>query len=570
MAEITTRTGAWGRMRSALFWSDSRTLDTRSGVLGLEASWDGLSRALFLAVTLLVLITFTDYGITWDEDVHNYYGILVLNYYASGFTDLRATHWQDLFNYGGAFDMLAAIVNHVSPFDTYETRHLLNGLVGVLGLVGVWKLGRALGGPRVGFLAALFLALTPNYYGQMFNNPKDVPFAAGMVWGVYYLVRLAAELPRPRWSTLAKLGLAIGMALAIRVGGLLLVGYLGLLLAASGIWRALAARRVGILFGDGLRSLFQVLLPVSVLAYGVMLVFWPFAQLDPINNPLRALANFSHQDFPWKTLFDGEYVPATDLPWAYLPVHVALALPELVLVLLATAPIAAVLWIRKRGAERATALSYAVVGFAVAFPIAYAIAIKAVLFDGMRHFIFVLPPIAALAAVVMDRALDWLSGLSVRRWVYGALGCYAALHLGIMASLHPDEYVYYNAFIGGVGGADGLFKTDYWANSYAEAVGGLEDHLRAEFGSDYMDHDFKVAVCGPPISASFYFPPNFVFTRDRSRADFFIAFTKDDCEKALPGREIYRVERMGVLLSIVLDHRAYLESASAQAAAIVK
>ena len=557
-------------MKSAPFWSDSRTLDARSGLFGIEASWDGLAYALFLAVTILVLITFTDYGITWDEDVHNWYGILVLNYYTSAFTDLRATHWQDLFNYGGAFDMMAAIVNHVSPFDTYETRHLLNGLVGVLGLVGVWRLGRALGGPRVGFLAAVFLALTPNYYGQMFNNPKDVPFAAGMVWALYYLVRLAPELPRPRWPTLTKLGLAIGMALGIRVGGLLLVGYLGLLLALSGFWRALAERRAAVLVTDGLRSLFLVFLPVGLLAYAVMLVFWPFAQLDPLNNPLQALANFSHQVFPWKTLFDGEYVPASDLPWAYLPVHVVLALPELVLVLLAITPVAAIVAIRKSGAERATALAYAIVGCAVVFPIAYAIAIKAVLFDGMRHFIFVLPPIAALAAVMMDRALDWLQRLSVRPWAYGALGLYAALHIGIMVRLHPDEYVYYNGFIGGVEGADGLFKTDYWANSYAEAVDGLEDYLRAEFGKDYMDHDFRVAVCGPPISAAFYFPSNFVFTRDRSRADFFIAFTKDDCQKALPGREIYRVERMGVLLSIVLDHRSYLATASAEAPHSVK
>jgi len=521
-------------------------------------------------VTILVLITFTDYGITWDEDVHNYYGILVLNYYLSGFTDLRSTHWQDLFNYGGAFDMLAAALNTVSPFDTYETRHLLNGLVGILGLVGVWRLGRTLGGPRAGFLAALLLALTPNYYGQMFNNPKDVPFAAGMVWGVYYLVGLARELPRPRGSLLLKFGLAMGLALGIRVGGLLLLSYLGLLLGLSGVWRAFTERRAAILVSDGARSLFVVLLPIAAIAYAVMLVFWPFAQLDPIHNPLQALANFSHQVFPWKTLFAGEYVPATDLPWAYLPVHVALALPELVLILLASAPVFAVVAIRKSGVDRATVLGYAVVGFAVVFPIAYAIAIKAVLFDGMRHFIFVLPPIAALAAVMMDRALDWVQRLSFRRWAYAALGLYAAAHVGIMAMLHPDEYVYYNAFIGGVEGADGLFKTDYWANSYAEAVGGLEDYLHAEFGSDYMDHDFKVAVCGPPISAAFYFPPNFVFTKERSRADFFIAFTKDDCQKALPGREVYRVERMGVLLSIVLDHRSYLATASAQAPATVK
>ena len=218
----------------------------------LDLSWDGLARALLIAATVTVIATFADYGITWDEDVHNWYGILVLHYYQSGFTDLRATNWLDLFNYGGAFDMTAALLNYVSPFDTYETRHLLNGLVGVLGLVGVWRLGRALGGPRVGFLAALFLVLTPNYYGQMFNNPKDVPFAVGMVWALNFIVRIIPELPRPSWSTIGKLGLAAGLALGIRVGGLLLLGYLGLALGLSALWRALDARSARLLFADGL------------------------------------------------------------------------------------------------------------------------------------------------------------------------------------------------------------------------------------------------------------------------------------------------------------------------------
>jgi len=538
----------------------------RASRFGIDASWDGLSRALFIVVTLLVIATFTDYGITWDEDVHKWYGTLVLNYYLSGFTDLRATEWLDLFNYGGAFDATAALLNHVSPFDTYETRHLLNGLVGVLGLVGVWRLGRALAGPRAGFLAALFLALTPNYYGQMFNNPKDVPFAAGMAWSLYYLVRLASELPKPRWSLLAKLGVAVGMTLGIRVGGLLALGYLGLLLGLSECWRALEARSVRLLVVDFLLSLARTWVPVTLIAYAVMLVFWPYAQLDPLRNPLRALANFSHEIFPFNTLFDGRYVPASDLPWAYLPVHVVLALPELVLVLLAAAvPMALVLaWRRRWQLERVATLGYVIVGFAILFPIAYAIAIKAVLFDGMRHFIFVLPAIASIAAAAMDCTLSWLKRFPYRRWVYGCLALYGMGHVAIMGMLHPDEYVYYNAFIGGVAGADGLFKTDYWANSYAEAVMGLEDHLRGEYGADYMDHEFTVAVCGPPISAGFYFPSNFVFVSDRNRADFFIAFTKDDCHKALPGREVYRVERMGVLLSIVLDRRAYVSASAGQ------
>ena len=115
--------------------------------------------------------------------------------------------------------------------------------------------------------------------------------------------------------------------------------------------------------------------------------------------------------------------------------------------------------------------------------------------------------------------------------------------------------------------AQGLFKLDYWANSYAEDVAALENYLRAEYGDDFMDHDFTVFVCGPPESAAYYFPPNFVFTPDRANAQFVIAFTKDACNESVAGRTIYRVTRLGTLLSVVIDRRAALAH-GAHAAAV--
>ena len=537
-----------------------------------DAFWDRLAFSIVILSAVLVLLTFRDYGVTWDEDVHNWYGNFVLDYYLSFFADRTALHWQDLYNYGAIFDTIAAALNRISPIGVYETRHLLNGLVGVLGLIGCWKLGRCVAGPRAGFIAALFLVLTPNYYGQMFNNPKDIPFAVGMVWAIYYMVRIVPALPQPAVQLVTKLGVAIGISMGVRIGGLLLLLYLGLLLAADGAWRAVAARRAMQLARNAWASFSRILAPTVLVAYPVMLVFWPWAQTDPIDNPLRALAFFSHQTFPFYTLFDGRFVPAADLPWTYLPGYIVIALPELILVLLLGAPIVTAVAVIRRGlrVRREAALTGLVLGTAVVFPVAYAIAIKAVLFDGMRHFLFVLPPIAVVAAVVADKGLSWLDGFPYRRPVWTLLALYGFAHVAIMAMLHPDQYVYYNAFVGGVEGAQHKFKLDYWANSYSEAVHGLEDYLRTEYGADFEDHEFTVGVCGPPISADYYFPQNFRFTRRMAEADFFIAFTKDNCDRSLPGRPVYRVERMGALLSVVLDRRAVLAErrAGKQATAI--
>ena len=519
--------------------------------------WNRLTLLLLLAAFALALVTFADYGVTWDEDVHNWYGVLVLNYYLSLFQDGRCLRWLNLYNYGAAFDTIAAFLNLFSPLGTYETRHLLNALVGLLGLVGCWKLARTLAGPRAGFVAALFLLATPNYYGQMFNNPKDIPFAVGMVWSIYYMVRIIPALPRPKLWLVVKLGIAAGLSLGVRVGGLLLFCYLGLVLACYGAWRAAELRDSRAILGEAVAVLGRVALPTVLVAYPVMLLFWPWAQMAPLANPIRALIFFSHETFPYRTLFAGRYFPATDLPWEYLPTFIVLALPELVLALALAAPAVTFYVVRHtpRRALRDWMLRHGLLAFAIVFPVAYAIAITAVLFDGMRHFIFVLPLIAAVAALAADHLLDWLGRWEYRRPAYAALALYGAGHLAIMAMLHPNEYVYYNSLVGGVEGAQGLFKLDYWANSYAEAVDGLEDYLQAQYGDDFMEHDFTVAVCGPPISADYFFPKNFVLSKDCEHADFFIAFTKDDCHKSLPGREVFRVERMGALLSVVLDRR---------------
>ena len=556
---------ALGTLRRAKPSAVGVSLTAAVSRLRRKCVWDQLSLALFALATLLVILTFRAYGVTWDEDCQNWYGNLVLTYYLWLVGASHAPHWEllfryaDMYNYGALFDLLAAIVNRFSPLGIFETRHLLNGLVGIVGLAGAWKLGRRLGGPRAGLAAALLLVLIPNYYGQMFNNPKDIPFAVGCIWATYYLVRIVPFLPRPPRRLIVKLGVATGLAMAVRVGGLLLLCYLGLMLSLFGLWRAVAERRLALLFAIGWSSLWRVFLPVTAIAYPLMLVFWPWAQSDPVRHPLQALAVFSKEIFWDKVLFDGQLLSADHLPWDYLPVSIALALPELVLALLLAAPVVALVHLARRGAWRVErVLPLFMLGFTIVFPVAYAIAAKVVLFNGMRHFIFVLPPIAVAAGLVASLALERLAGFAFRRPIYAALGLYALAHLSIMVMLHPDQYVYYNGFVGGVPGAESRFKLDYWANSFAEAVRGLENHLRRQYGADFEEREFTVAVDGPIVSARYYFPPNFRSVTYPKDADFVIGFTMQDADRAKTDQPVYKVTRMGALLSVVVDHREAL------------
>jgi hypothetical protein len=199
--------------------------------------FDDLAVGVLALLAVAVVLTYQDYGLVWDAEVQNTYGKLILDYYRSGFTDRRLFDFQNLYLYGGSFDLVAALLNKISPLGEYETRNLLGGFIGVLGIAGTWRFGRLVGGPRAGLIALVLITLEPSYYGHMFVNPKDLPFAAGMIWTVHLSAVLLGQCPRPRRSTAAWLGVVLGLTLGTRIGGVLAILYLSAAVAALALIR---------------------------------------------------------------------------------------------------------------------------------------------------------------------------------------------------------------------------------------------------------------------------------------------------------------------------------------------
>src|SRR5438128_3585056 len=298
----------------------------------MERTWDDLAMVVLAAVTLVAGLTVRDYGLEWDDYNHAEYADLLLRMYGSGFKDTGALSFANLYMYGGGFDMVAALLHKVIPLELFETRRLVGAVVGVIGLAVTWRLGRRIGGPLAGLASLLLLALCPIFYGHMFMNPKDAPFAVAMIILMLGLVRLAEEYPQPSPRTILIVGLGAGLSLGTRIlGGLALVyaviGFMPLFLEE--------------LRSEGLREsvrrfahVVYVLLPGLVLGYLVMGLIWPWSIMEP-GNPFEALTYFSHFfEKPWKEMFDGAIVSVPDMPWSYLPTLFALQLPEVLLALL--------------------------------------------------------------------------------------------------------------------------------------------------------------------------------------------------------------------------------------------
>ena len=514
--------------------------------------------ALFALALWLVFATFPDYGITWDEHYHEAYGRYVLAYYSSGFRDHEALTYHNLWLYGGAFDGIVALVKTVSPFGNYETAHLMNALVGLLGIAAVWRIGCFFDGPRGGFWAAVLLLAMPSWYGHMFNNPKDIPFAVGIAWSLYYMIWAAPHFPRVPTAISLKLGLAVGLTLGIRIAGVFALIYLA---AALTLWALLRWRESGFAaaWRDSWRAILGFLAPSMAVAWVVMLAAWPWAQQDPLRHPWQALTTFSNNPWNLDTLFEGRLVNSLHLPPDYLPVYFAVRMPELDLLLLAIAALltAAALW-RQRGLASWTTFSpYFVLGFSAVFPFVFFVAFRPVTYDGIRHFLFVLPPLAAISAVTLTRLLSALA--SRPPWARGAFAAvvltYLGWHAGFMRELHPNQYVYYNQLVGGVDGAEDRYELDFWGNSYHEAVDRLAAYIKDEEERTEISRVYRVMVCSSGTSAAYFFPKNFVLSGDEKSADFYISNTRLGCDKVFDGDTIITVERDDAILSLVKDRR---------------
>ncbi|MFV3128509.1 hypothetical protein [Niveispirillum sp. KHB5.9] len=525
---------------------------------GTAPFWDGVAQAALAVALLFVAATFKHYGITWDEPLHLENGWRALDWYLSLGEDQRVLGFQNLYLYGALYDTVTAAAGALFPFDAYETRRLIGGLVGVAGLAAVRAQARMLAGPRAGALAVILLLLTPEWMGQAFANPKDVPFATAAAWMALFQIRLIRDLPRQKAGTLLAYGFAFGAALGIRVGGVVLIGSLGI---ACLYWLALRLRQrpPATALWEGVTAAAR-LIPAFALAWLIMLACWPWAQVEPFSRPLEALAGFSHFPLSFSFPFAGQTLVTTDLPWWYVPVAFGVKLPEVTLLGLGIAAYMAI-----RALRHPLSLLPERVGLAAAIllPPLIVIVTGAVLYDGIRHMLFLLPPLSVAAGIGLDRLAERLRSPAVIERLPEATRIAAALlvlWMGwqclTMARLHPYQAIWYNALAGGVSGAEGRFELDYWGSPLSEAAERLRNRIVSEEGGGAIAHPYRVRICGPHDSALHFLPPTWKAPADgQGKADFYLAFTRGNCGPVPPGRELLRVERMGVTLAYVLDLR---------------
>ena len=129
-------------------------------------------------------------------------------------------------------------------------------------------------------------------------------------------------------------GIAIGLGMTVRIGGLLGLVYCAMIVGLQWLAFCLHERRLKpaleLLGGLTLRGLL-----VTAVAWTLMILPWPASHRVPFTLPFQALSGFTKHSFTAKTLFRGEYVPSNPSPWNYLPGYFLVELPDVLLLILA-------------------------------------------------------------------------------------------------------------------------------------------------------------------------------------------------------------------------------------------
>lgn len=463
----------------------------------VEKYWQRIFWILFGAMAVVVICMALVSGINEDEKFHYPYAESLWSYYTSMGADDRAIseeYWQNTEDhtggrmnlYGGFVDILTAsfnalFQNEVTHSGYHIVRHIIIGLIGMIALLFAGRLGQLIGGWRAGVLALIILFLSPRFLGHAVINPRDIPFASGYIMFIYFMLRFFDEAPIRRWRTIVGLAAGLGLALAARSGALLLVAYFGLF-SLIYWWRH---RYENTAVAKGLLKHYAVWGGLAVVSgYILALFFWPYGLVSPINHVLYSIREFSNYEVVIRMLFDGEMRWSDTIP----PVRYIFTWLLYAMSLILLSGIAISLVMSKSLIKRYRPLQLAVVCFVVIFPISYMIYKGSNLYTGMRHILFLVPPLAVLASLGWNALIEYTTHKNqhTRLVTLVTIGFLAALPLSHIVLNFKTCYVYFNELTGGVKGANGRFELDYWGISNKQAAEWMKDQELFSDNKDYV------------------------------------------------------------------------------------
>jgi Dolichyl-phosphate-mannose-protein mannosyltransferase len=474
--------------------------------------------SFFLLWLVASQILVKDYGVTWDEFAQRHHGLVVIDFinrlldFPLGEEKRTSFNLENYpFRYHGLLFTTIAVAAEeaLGITDTHEIyllRHRMNTfLFWVAGMFFYWMLYHRFRNHFMALLGVIFLVLSPRIFADSFNNPKDLVFLPLYLISICSLIRL---LEQPTWGRAVCHGLAMSLAIASRLAGMVLpLMTVTVLLAGliserkkAGSWRRWSG-------ATGLS-----LITCAVFSYA----WWP-ALWGDVWGGLREIGHVA-SSFIWdkEILYAGTFYEAGKVPWHYLPVWIGITTPLFYLVGFGVGFIYLLVRLRRTiNDESRIDVVWLLAGL---FPLISAMFTHPVIYDGWRHLYFVYPFLLAIALIGVQQMIHLFISFNVHRAFIGmAIAIVCLPTMWFMVSEHPQQQVYFNTLAGR--DVHLRYDVDYWGPSYREAYVKLAE----------LDAAPKIVVTVANYPGLFNYEAlpstlrdRFSFTADRQQAVYYL------------------------------------------------
>jgi hypothetical protein len=263
----------------------------------------------------------------------------------------------------------------------------------------------------------------------------------------------------------------------------------------------------------------------GVIALLAMFVTWPFLWANPIARFTEVTQFMSDNPTNLAVLFGGAVDRAGELPRRYLPFMLVTTLTEPVWPLFLLGLFTGYFKLLKQNQNLSTTLrevaaeenwrslrssldavtirnsliSLTLILLWFAIPVAYVLLRRPSMYDGLRHFLFILPPVFLFTGIAFEFLIEHIATYWLRA---GLILILMVPSIARIIQLHPYEYTYYNSFVGGTSGVFRTYETDYWLTCYKDAVeqlnllvtdpANLYVHREAYIAAYYANENIKV------------------------------------------------------------------------------
>lgn len=413
---------------------------------------------LLVTACMIALISYDEYGLTWDDNSQHKTGIISYEYVFSGSQDLLEYKERD---YGVAFELPLVIIEKVLDLrdsrSIFLMRHLVTHFFFLVSAFFCFLIIDFLYENKfLSTIGFLLVVLHPRLYAHSFFNTKDIPFMS-MFLICFYVNAVAFSKKQAKYFIL--LGVCVGLLINLRIMGVVLFCLIPFFLMID----ALDEKNYKINIKLGFIFICTAL--------ATLYITWPFLWLNPIENFIFSFKNMA--SFRWASLilFNGQFIKAEEVNWNYIPVWFSITTPIFYII---TGGLGFVLlvfqFIKKPSIFLSNSKERNNLFFLICFlsPVVSVIAMRSVLYDGWRHLYFIYPSFVLLSVY----GLSFLYKKNTKKIFVIAPFIVFIFIASFMIKNHPFQHVYFNEFVD-TKSPEHLrkqFELDYWGTSYKQAL----------------------------------------------------------------------------------------------------